>query len=170
MKEYIYCPICGSSLQTGFIEGKQRKYCPNCDFIYYENPSPVVLAFAIKHKKILLIKRGRAPKKGKWTSPSGFIEIGESPEQACLRELKEETGVSGRIIKLIGVERQEEKEIYGDMLVVKYLVEVDEGGLTPGDDVDGAKFFEITELPDYYIDRFKRVIEKIQNNKNLKEQ
>jgi ADP-ribose pyrophosphatase YjhB (NUDIX family) len=78
----------------------------------------------------------------------------------CLRELKEETGISGRIMKLIGIERREEKEIYGDMVVIKYLVEVDEGELTPGDEVDGVKFFEIPELPNYYRDRFKQVIEK----------
>jgi len=136
------------------------KYCPNCDFIHYRNPLPVVLAIAIKDKKFLLIKRGIAPKKGRWASPSGFIEVGETPEQACLRELKEETGISGRILKLIGIERREEKEIYGDMVVIKYLIEVDEGELTPGDEVDKVKFFEIPELPNYYMDRFKQVIEK----------
>ena len=160
MRKYLYCPICGTSLQTGFIEGKERKYCPNCDFIHYRNPLPVVLAIAVKGKKFLLIKRGITPKKGRWASPSGFIEVGETPEQACLRELKEETGISGRILKLIGIERREEKEIYGDMVVIKYLVEVDEGELTPGDEVDEVKFFEIPELPNYYMDRFKQVIKK----------
>ncbi|MFC1980550.1 NUDIX hydrolase [Chloroflexota bacterium] len=56
------------------------------------------------------------------TSPSGFIEVGETPEEACLRELKEETGVSGQLVKLVGVGRIEDKEVYGDMLVIWYLV------------------------------------------------
>ncbi|GAH27897.1 unnamed protein product, partial [marine sediment metagenome] len=127
MKEYNYCPICGTPLQAGMIEGRERKYCPKCDFIDYKNPLPVALAVAVKDKKFLLIRRGLPPRKGMWGSPSGFIENGETPEEACLRELKEETGISGKIVKLIGAARREDKEIYGDMLVVKYLVKVKGG-------------------------------------------
>ena len=165
MKEYKHCPICGMPLKMGFIEGKERKYCPDsdCGFIDYKNPLPVALAIAVKHKNFLLIKRGIAPRKGMWASPSGFIEIGEGPEEACLRELKEETGVSGEIVKLVGVVRREDKEIYGDMLIVRYLVKVLKGRLIPGDEVDDVKFFSIAELPDYYLNVFKDVIEEIQN-------
>jgi NADH pyrophosphatase NudC (nudix superfamily) len=58
MKEYNYCPICATPLQTGMIEGKKRKYCPECAFVDYKNPLPVALAVAVKDKKFLLIKRG----------------------------------------------------------------------------------------------------------------
>ena len=163
MKEYNYCPICTTPLQMGIIAGKRRKYCPKCDFIDYKNPLPVAVAVTVKNKRFLLVKRGMSPKKGTWGSPSGFIEIGETPEEACLRELKEETGMSGEIVKLIGVARRDDKEIYGDMLVVKYLVKPKSGKLTPGDEVEGVKFFEIAELPDYYYDIYKLVIEEIQN-------
>ncbi|GAH97399.1 unnamed protein product, partial [marine sediment metagenome] len=82
---------------------------------------------------------------------------------ACLRELKEETGISGKIVKLIGAVRREDKEIYGDMLVVKYLVKAKGGKLIPGDEVEDARFFDIAELPVYYVNLFKDVIEEIQN-------
>jgi ADP-ribose pyrophosphatase YjhB (NUDIX family) len=164
MKEYNYCPICATPLQTGVIEGRERKYCPKCDFVDYKNPLPVALAVAVKGKKFLLIKRGIPPKKGMWASPSGFIETGETPEEACLRELKEETGVSGEIVKLIGVVRREDKEIYGDMLIVQYLVKVNDGKLAlPKDEVQDAGFFDIAELPDYYVNLFKDVIAEIQD-------
>jgi ADP-ribose pyrophosphatase YjhB (NUDIX family) len=163
MKEYNYCPICGTCLEIGMIEGRNRKYCPECDFIDYKNPLPVAIAVAVKDKKFLLIKRGIPPKKGMWGSPSGFVESGETPEEACLRELREETGISGEIVKLIGVVRREDKEIYGDMLMVKYLVKVSGGELTPGDEVEDARFFDIAELPSHYVTRFKDVIEEIQN-------
>jgi len=162
MNEYNYCPICTTPLQIGFIAGKRRKYCPKCDFIDYKNPLPVAVAVAVKNKRVLLVKRGLPPKKGTWASPAGFIEIGETPEEACLRELKEETGISGEIVKLIGVSRREDSEVYGDMLVVKYLVRTRSGKLTPGDEVEGVKFFDIAELPDYYFDIYKQVIEEIQ--------
>ena len=164
MNEYNYCPICATALQTGMIEGKRRKYCPKCDFVDYKNPLPVALAVAVKDKKFLLIKRGIPPKKGVWGFPSGFIESGETAEEACLRELREETGVSGEVIKLIGVVRREDKEIYGDMLIVQYLVKVKGGKLAPREDeVEDARFFDIAELPDYYVTFFKDVIEEIQN-------
>ena len=165
VKEYKYCPICGTLLKTGIVEGKERKYCPNCDFINYENPVPVAMAVAVRGKKLLLVKRKVAPAKGVWASPSGFIEIEESPEEACLRELEEEAGISGEIVKLIGVNRWEDREIGGERLMVKYLVKVGEGELTLGEEVEDAKFFDVTELPSYYFVRFKDVIKEIQSDR-----
>lgn len=163
MKEYHYCPICATPLQIGFIAGRRRKYCPKCDFVDYRNPLPVAVAVAVKGKRFLLIKRGSPPRRGTWGSPSGFIESGETPEEACLRELKEETGISGEIARLIGVIGREDKEIYGDMVVVRYLVKIKSGKITPGDEVENAKFFDIAELPSYYVDIYKDLIEEIQN-------
>jgi len=163
MKEYNYCPLCATLLQTGIIEGKKRKYCTECNFIDYKNPLPVALAVAVKDKKFLLIKRGMPPNKGMWGAPAGFIETGETPEEACLRELKEEAGVSGEIVKLIEVVRHEDREVYGDMLVVRYLVKVKEGKLTPGEEVQDARFFDISELPEYYVNIHKETIKAIQN-------
>lgn len=164
MTEYNYCPICATPLHVGMIEGKTRKYCPQCGFVDYKNPLPVALAVPVRDKMFLLIKRGIAPKKGMWASPSGFIEVGETPEEACLRELKEETGVSGKIVKLIGVSRLEDREVYGDMLVVKYLVKVNDEKPAPGgDEVEEARFFNIAELPSYYASLFRDVIEEVQN-------
>jgi len=163
MKEYIFCPICGATLQIGVIEGKERKYCPKCDFVDYRNPLPVALAIAVKDKDFLLTKRGLPPRQGMWASPSGFIEIGETAEEACLRELKEETGVSGEIMKLVGVVKREDKEVYGDMLIVEYLAKVGNEELKPGSDVEDVRFFGVGELPHYYLDLFKEVIEEVQN-------
>jgi ADP-ribose pyrophosphatase YjhB (NUDIX family) len=148
-------------MELGAIDGKERKFCPDCDFIDYKNPLPVAVAIAVKEKKLLLIKRGIAPKKGAWGPPSGFIEVGETPEEACLRELKEETGVSGQVVRLIGVSRLGDKEIYGDMLMVRYLVKAGDEEITPGDEVEDARFFDITELSDNYARYLGEIIESI---------
>jgi ADP-ribose pyrophosphatase YjhB (NUDIX family) len=67
-------------------------------------------------------------------------------------------------VKLIGVTRREDEEIYGDMLIVKYLVKVDAEELTPAaDEVEDARFFDIAELPSYYFELFGDVIEHVQN-------
>ncbi|HEY86574.1 MAG TPA: NUDIX hydrolase [Dehalococcoidia bacterium] len=164
MKEsFQYCPICRRVLELGVIDGKERKFCPNCDFIDYKNPLPVAVAIAVKGKKVLMIKRGMAPRKGAWGPPSGFIEVGETPEEACLRELKEETGVSGQVVRLVGVSRLGDKEVYGDMLMVRYLVKVGDEEITPGDEVEDARFFDIAELSDNYA---KHLSDLIESNKN----
>jgi ADP-ribose pyrophosphatase YjhB (NUDIX family) len=158
---YRYCPFCGIVLEVGVIEGKERKFCTNCDFIDYKNPLPVAVAIAVKDKKLLLIKRGIAPRKGAWGPPSGFIEVGETSEEACLRELKEETGVSGQVVRLIGVSRLGDKEVYGDMLMVRYLVKAGDEEITPGDEVEDARFFGIAELSDNYARYLGEIIESI---------
>ena len=161
--EYRYCPRCATPLELGFIEGKDRRFCPNCNFIDYKNPLPVAVAIAVRDKRFLLIKRGIPPRKGAWGSPSGFIESGETAEEACLRELKEETGISGQVVKLVGVVRIEDKEVYGDMLAVMYLVKADDGEIAAGDEVEDARFYDIDELPDYFARRFGKLLEDIQN-------
>jgi hypothetical protein len=79
-QEYRYCPMCATTLEQRIIEGKERKACPNCGFVDYKNPLPVAVAITMKDNCFLLIKRGLAPRKGTWSSASGFIEVGETPE------------------------------------------------------------------------------------------
>lgn len=158
MKEYSYCPICGSLLTEKFMEGIQRKCCPRCAFVHYENPLPVALAVPVRNKKLLMIKRGIKPQKGSWAFPAGFIECGETSEEACLRELMEETGLSGKIQNLIGVERIEDKEVYGDLLVIAYSVELEKGNPVAGDEVDQVQFFESEEWPNYRFKGFETII------------
>ncbi|MEA1965145.1 MAG: NUDIX hydrolase [Candidatus Aerophobetes bacterium] len=160
MKNYRFCPLCGTSLKKGIIDGKKREYCPECGFINYKNPLPSVGSVAIKDGEILLIKRGREPGKGFWALPSGFVESGEAPEDTCRRELKEETGLDGVIKRLIGVYR-EKTETYGDVIVVMYLMEIIGGELRAGDDAEEAEFFKKERLPSLCFNCFKKAIAKV---------
>jgi mutator protein MutT len=53
--------------------------------------------------RVLLVRRGHAPAAGEWTLPGGRVEEGESPEEALLRELREETAIDGRVVASLGV-------------------------------------------------------------------
>lgn len=100
--------------------------------------------------KILLIKRGREPFKGKWALPGGHVECGERVEDAALRELKEETGIEGELVTLISVYSDPHRDPRGHYVSVAYLAIPKERTMvtpTPGTDAEDAKWFEIAEIP-----------------------
>ncbi len=130
-------------------------HCSNCGFIQFTNPSPTAGVIAIKDNKIVMIKRGRQPALGKWSFPSGFIEVNESPEEAALRELEEEAGVTGEILGHIGT-YYEKSEVYGDLIIVMYLVQITGGELVAGDDAVDVKLFKKDDVPKFKFKCFRR--------------
>lgn len=66
----------------------------DCEICKFKNPKMTVTAIAIKNGKVLVLKRSVAPEKGKWDFPGGFLNQKEAPEQALMREIKEELGTS----------------------------------------------------------------------------
>jgi len=69
----------------------------------YENPALAVDAVWVRSGRVLLVRRGRAPFRGFWALPGGFVELRETVEEALVRELREETGLSGRPVAIVGV-------------------------------------------------------------------
>lgn len=65
-----------------------------------------VLGYVIKDEKVLLIRRGTAPFKNYWCLPGGIAELGESLEEACIREIREETGVEIEVLEEVGRVRE----------------------------------------------------------------
>lgn len=157
-RDIRFCPYCGGRLEKRYLERKNRFYCPSCGRIIYENPVPVVLAVAHNDKgEILLVKRGVEPEKGKWALVAGFLEVGESPEEGILRELREEAGLTGKLEKLLNVYSQD-SERYGSIIAVAYLIKV-EGTPEPGDDAEDARFFQIKKIPDLPFESHRRALE-----------
>lgn len=141
------CPICTDSLKPKILEDRGRMACFECGWVHYENPLPCAAAFVRNSEGgVLLVKRGVEPGYGLWTLPSGFIEIEETPEEGCLRELEEETGLQGKIVRLVGVYSQE-SSMYKNVIIIGYEVNVF-GKLQPGSDSLEAKYFNPQELPE----------------------
>ena len=87
--------------------------------------------------RVLLIRRRHPPFAGCYALPGGFVDLGETVEDACRRELLEETGLAAVKIALIGVYSDPLRDPRGPTVSVAYLAEI-EGRPTAGDDAAAA--------------------------------
>ena len=122
----------------------------------YDWPRPMVTVdaavFAINKgkAKLLLIKRGREPFKGKWALPGGFIGIDEELEEAVIRELAEETGLADVQLEQMHTFGKCGRDPRGRQITIVYMGVVTEQKKTrikAGDDAAQARWFEIEKLP-----------------------
>ncbi|MBN2119802.1 MAG: NUDIX hydrolase [Candidatus Omnitrophica bacterium] len=162
MRTFKFCPLCRHYLLKKTIDGRKRLICQKCGWVYYKNPLPVAVSLVEnKQGEVLIVKRNLKPGINKWSLPGGFVEFGEAPESACLRELKEETGLRGKIERLIGVYIQKTRE-YGSVLVIGYMVKISKDYLSLNSELRDAKFFNKKELPVIPFSSHRKIIEKIQ--------
>ena len=91
----MYCRECGDSLARVRVDGDivERIVCGGCGYIDYENPKVLVWCFAHWQGRLLLCRRAQEPARGLWNPPAGFVEQGETLEEAAVREMYEEAGV-----------------------------------------------------------------------------
>ncbi len=81
----------------------ERLVCRDCGFVHYENPKVVVGAVVSRDDRILLCRRAIEPRKGLWTLPAGYLELGESADEGARREAWEEARAEIEIDQLLGV-------------------------------------------------------------------
>ena len=100
-----YCSDCGASLRRGIPEGddRPRHICDACGAIHYQNPKIIAGCLPVWRDRILLCKRAIEPRLGYWTLPAGYMELGETLEQAASREAREEANVEVEIDGLYAI-------------------------------------------------------------------
>lgn len=158
MQKKKFCLFCGTRLTTREWEGSLRLFCEHCNEAIYENPIPATCMVVVDDReRVLLVKRSVQPKKGFWCLPGGFMELGETPEQAALRELEEETGLFGKIDRLLGVTANPSTQ-YDTVLMVGYLVKEFTGELKAGDDASNVAYFESDKLPEIAFESHQNFI------------
>lgn len=95
---------------------------------------------------VVLIRRENAPYQGSYALPGGFVEVGETVEEAVQREVKEETGLDLVLLKLVGVYSKPDRDPRGHVVSICYLAE-GSGTLSAGSDARSAEVFDPEDLP-----------------------
>ena len=100
-----FCPDCAAPLQMLTPPGdtRPRAVCPACGHVHYENPRVVVGCVPEWQGRILLCQRAIAPRRGYWTTPAGFLEIGETLQTGAARESLEEAEARVQIGSMLAV-------------------------------------------------------------------
>lgn len=99
-----YCPKCARPLVKTVVGGREREVCveSGCGFVNWNNPIPVVGGVVEYEDHVILVRNIGWPTH--WYGLiTGFLEAGEMPEEAVVREVKEETGLDAELVSFIGM-------------------------------------------------------------------
>ncbi len=142
-----YCRDCGSAVTYRLPDDgdtRERAICSNCGRVHYENPLNVVGTIpALPDGRVLLCLRAIEPRRGKWTLPAGFMELGETTSQGAARETDEEAGaqiVLGPLFSVLNVQRVGQVHLY-------YRADLLSEQFDPGHETLEARMFAEHEVP-----------------------
>lgn len=167
-----FCRQCGQPLARRWLsaDSREREVCDSCHVVHYDNPKVLVACIVHWSDKLLLCQRAMEPARGRWYLPIGFMECGETLEEASSRELFEETGlqISPKNLALYGVvSLPTMNQVY-----LSFRSELSmEPDLCPGPETLAARFFAAGELPmqdlafsevatAFFPDFFKRLLRR----------
>lgn len=124
-------------------DNRERLVCPDCDYVAYENPKVVVGVVATWEDKLLMCRRAIEPRRGYWTLPAGFMEMGESPEDGAAREAWEEACAELEIIDLLAVYSLR----HISQLQLFYRARLSTPNVSPGPESEEVGLFTFDNLP-----------------------
>ncbi|MFT4269000.1 MAG: NUDIX hydrolase [Xenophilus sp.] len=141
-----HCKRCGTAVVYRVPDDgdvKERAVCPACGTIHYENPLNVVGTIPVLGDKVLLCKRNIEPRRGKWTLPAGFMELGETTAEGAARETDEEAGAQyemGGLFAVMNVVRVGQVHLF-------YRARLLSDIFAPGHETIEARLFAEEEIP-----------------------
>ncbi|QSH42257.1 NAD(+) diphosphatase [Lentisphaerota bacterium ZTH] len=142
LREHRFCGVCGH--KTSHSDHETAMVCPECGEIAFPRIAPAVIT-AVTRGNQLLLAHNRKFRSGLFSLIAGFVEAGESLEQAVAREIREEVGIEVKNIKYFGSQGWP----FPHSLMVGFTAEYAGGDIVPdGKEIIEAKWFDIDKLPD----------------------
>jgi len=120
-----------------------RDVCDRCGFIAYENPKIVVGSVVTHAGKVLLCRRAIEPRRGYWTVPAGYLELGETPEEGAAREAREEANATLDLHGLLAVYTV--RRLSQVQLI--YRASLTDGLFSAGEETLEAALFDWRDIP-----------------------
>lgn len=141
MSAMKFCPHCGSPLAATMLAGRERLACSaECGYVFWDNPVPVVAGIVELGDAVILVRNKEWPERFHGIV-AGFLEKNESPEDAILRELKEELGLDGEIVGFVGKYAFFQK----NQIILAYHIKA-HGEIVMGDELGAYKLVPPDEL------------------------
>ena len=146
-----FCIRCGGRLRSTRREAgtRQARACPRCAWVDWNNPAPTSTVLLVRRGRVLMVRRAVPPSRGAWDLPGGFIEAGETAEQAAEREVREELGIGVRLERVLGAI----PDVYGrdrqptlNLLFIGHMLR-DDAAIRAGDDASSYRWFPLDALP-----------------------
>ena len=126
------------------MSGKHHRRCPSCGETDWVNPAPAVGVAILRNNLILLSRRAHPPKRGEWDLVGGFLDAGETPDEAARREVLEETGCRLADVRMEGIA----PGVYGGRPTLNFLaVGRIEGEPKAADDSLELRWFPLDRVP-----------------------
>jgi len=154
-----FCQRCGHTMATLSFQNKPRRKCEACSFIHFVEPKIAVGGMLVEGCRILLEQRIFNPEKGKWCLPAGYLDTGETPEQAVAREVLEETGLTVIVGALEAVFADTSGA--GAAVTLVYRVNRSGGVLMAADDAADAGFFGCDDMPELAFDSTRDIVGRL---------
>ena len=159
MSDFQFCPLCGKRL-----DASDPPACPEGHFVHYDNPPTTVQAWIERDGEYLILKRNEEPFAGEWDLPGGFVEMGESPAQAAIREVLEETGLTVSPTEIIGAFTS----AYGDSgrhtVDIAYLCRIDGGAFElDREEKSDAAWFRLEDMPRLAFEGERQALEMLRS-------
>ncbi len=148
---FVYCPYCATRLEMRERFQRVRPTCPACGYVQFRDPKVAVIALVTWQGHVLLIRRGVEPMAGRWALPGGYMDAGEMPESALVRELEEEVGLTVHVERLLAIYPMVGRGPTSSGIVLAYLATLD-GSEPPvlccADDALEAAWLRGDQLPE----------------------
>jgi ADP-ribose pyrophosphatase YjhB (NUDIX family) len=135
-----FCPRCG---REAHVDYPRRLTCPHCGYDAFFNPAPVVsVVLEAADGGVVLARRGMEPGKGRWSTPGGYVDLGESVEDAAHREIREELDVEIELLRLVGIYSKPEDRVILIVFAARAL-----GTPTPSREAPEVRVFARADIP-----------------------